>query len=159
MLPLSELIITKTDANLIFFPSYLMYFLYLEACWFSLHPSNYAFYQNMFILFYFQISPILSETSQLGKLSILSPQKSVFSLCLWLPRLWLLCSHPDFLQRFTRLGLHSSMALTFSLIIFIFLNHFIPCHRAVSQYGLLIQYLKFYQGPYVNHSLGWTFKV
>lgn len=158
MLLLSELIITKTDANLIFFPLYIMYFLYLEVCWFSLHPWKHFTRICLSYLFSSE-NTTLSETFQLGKLSILSPQKSVFSLCFWLPCLWLLCSHLDFLQRFTRLGLHSSTALTFSLIIFIFLNHFIPCHRAVSQYGLLIQYLKLYQGPYVNHSLEWTFKV
>lgn len=48
VLLLSELIITKTDANLIFFPLYIMYFLYLEV------SSLKAFYQNMFILFIFK---------------------------------------------------------------------------------------------------------
>lgn len=68
-------------------------------------------------------------------------------------------SHLDSLRRLTCPGLFSSVALRFSLIIFIFLNNFTRCHRAISQYSLLPQHLKSYQGPYVNHCLRWIFEV
>ena len=158
MFLLSELIITKTDATLIFFPLYIMYFLYLEACWFSSSLKLRILPEYVYLILFSNL-PYTQWDISTWKTEYTFTSEKCFSLCPWLPRLWLLCSHLDFLQRFTRFGLHSSTALTFSLITFIFLNHFIPCHRAVSQYGLLIQYLKSYQGPCVNHSLGWTFKV